>query len=367
MGFFDIFKRKKFEIPKSDWTTWMPREYADDLLNFIKSNSQACQSDEIQQGFGEFGLEKTNPIPTYGIPSNEVYLRSLRTSNGEVLRYRRNGSFEVDNIEKRVDEYEIYNFSGEIIAYLYLSPYHWKTSSKAPIGFYFKGESKENVRISDSPATVFNQKSAFEEFTKKLKLEEEKRRELQRKKESIFKPDWEQYKSILIKNNIHSVYHFTDRENLKSIKKQGGLYSWHYCVENKIEIPSPGGNQLSRDLDSRKGLQDFVRVSFTRNHPMMYVYPIRSRNNVILEIDTEVIYLKGTKYANKNATRNDVYIGSSLDDFQKYKFELFKFPNHFGLHEIDKPLYQGEILVPTFIPAKYIKNLNDLILNNDFH
>jgi hypothetical protein len=23
--------------------------------------------------------------------------------------------------------------------------------------------------------------------------------------------------------------------------------------------------------------------------------------------------------------------------------------------------------VPTFIPAKYIKNLNDLISNNDFH
>ena len=56
-----------------------------------------------------------------------------------------------------------------------------------------------------------------------------------------------------------------------------------------------------------------------------------------------------------------------LFDFQKYNFELFKSPNHFGLPEIDKPLYQGEILVPTFIPAKYIKNLNDLILNNDFH
>jgi hypothetical protein len=367
MGIFDIFKRKKVEIPKSDWTTWMPKEYTDDLLNFIKTNSQACQSDEIQQGFGEYGLEKTNPIPTYGIPSNETYLQSLRTSNGEVLRYRRNGGIEVDNIEKRVDEYEIYNFSGEIIAYLYLSPYHWQTSSKAPIGFYFKGKPKTATQISESPVIIFNQKSAYEEFTKKLKLEEEKRRELQRERESILKPDWEKYKSLLIANNIFSIYHFTDRVNLISIKKYGGLYSWYHCVGNNIEIASPGGNQLSRELDSRKGLQDFVRVSFTRNHPMMYIQPIRSRNNVILEVDTEVIYLKGTKYADKNATRNDVCIGSNLEDFQRYKFKLFKFPNHFELSEIDKPYYQGEILVPTFIPAKYIKNLNDLISNNDFH
>ncbi|MBK9320158.1 MAG: hypothetical protein IPM91_16070 [Bacteroidetes bacterium] len=105
------------------------------LLNEIKSNHQACRVDEIPQGIGEFGLEKTNPIPTYGIPENETYLRSLRTLNGEVLRYRRTGSIEVENINKRVDEYEIFNFQGETIAFIYLSPYHWTTSKNLQSGF----------------------------------------------------------------------------------------------------------------------------------------------------------------------------------------------------------------------------------------
>lgn len=139
------------------------------------------------------------------------------------------------------------------------------------------------------------------------------------------------------------------------------MYSWHYCVTNNIDIPVPGGNQLSRDLDTRNGLQDYVRVSFTRSHPMMFVQPIRNRNNVILEIDTEIIYWNGTQYADKNATRNDVNVGSSLHDFMQLRFDLFKLPNHFGLSDFDRPFFQGEVLIPTKIPAKYIRNLNELI------
>lgn len=367
MGFFDFFKPKKVEPPQEDWTTMFPKEIVDGLLDEIKSNPQACRTDEISQGIGEFGLEKTNPIPVYGIPSNESYLQSLRTSNGEVLRYRRTGSIEVDNINKRVDEYEIFNFQGETIAFIYISPYHWTTSKKSPIGFYFKGGSKKTARISAPPVEVFNQHSAYAEFQEKIQREEERKYQEQKKRTENFKPDWEEYKKILTANQIHTLYHFTDRANLKSIKKHGALYSWHHCVTNNIDIPVPGGNQLSRDLDTRKGLQDYVRVSFTRSHPMMFVQPIRNRNNVILELDIEVIYWKGTKYADKNATRNDVNVGSSLHDFNQLRFDLFKRPNHFGLSDHERPFFQGEILIPTKIPAKFIRNLNELISQDDFH
>jgi hypothetical protein len=361
MGLFDFFKSKKPEPPKEDWTTIFPKEMVDGLLNEIKSNPQACRADEIPQGFGEFGLEKTNPIPTFGIPNNEEYLHSLRTLSGEVLRYRRTGSIEVVNINKRVDEYEIFNYQGETIAFIYISPSHWTTSKKSPVGFYIKGGSKKAARISAPPVEVFNQHSAYAEFQEKLEKEQERKYQEQKKRTQNFKPDWEDFKSVLTKNKIHTLYHFTDRANLKSIKKHGALYSWHYCVTNNIEIPVPGGNQLSRDLDTRKGLQDYVRVSFTRSHPMMFVQPIRNRNNVILEIDTEIIYWSGTQYADKNATRNDVNIGSSLHDFIQLRFDLFKLPNHFGLSDFDRPFFQGEVLIPTKIPAKFIKNLNELI------
>ena len=79
MGLFDFFKSKKPELPKKDWTTIFPKEIVDGLLNEIRNNHQAWRAYDIPQGIGEFGLEKTNPIPTYGIRENETYLQSLRT------------------------------------------------------------------------------------------------------------------------------------------------------------------------------------------------------------------------------------------------------------------------------------------------
>lgn len=188
--------------------------------------------------------------------------------------------------------------------------------------------------------------------------------EAQRKKE-LFKqqrrkPDWQQYQIVLNNNNINTLYHFTDRSNLLSIKRHGALYSWHYCVRNNIDIPMPGGDDLSRLLDRRYNLQNYVRVSFTRNHPMMYIALNQNRinNPVILEIDTEVVFWKNSKYANKNATRKDVSIGSEIDDFKRIKFNFVKLNKHFDLDESDKPFYQAEVLVLEKIPIEFIKNID---------
>jgi hypothetical protein len=133
MGLFNIFKKQNPQ--KDSWVSTMPKEVVDRLLKEIKSNPQACNLDKIPQGFGLFGLEKTNPIPIYGLPENEDYLHSLRTLKGSLVGFRRNGCIEVGNIVKPFDEYEIYNSTGDTIAKLYLSPYHWKTSKKSPRGF----------------------------------------------------------------------------------------------------------------------------------------------------------------------------------------------------------------------------------------
>lgn len=377
MGWFNLFKPKEFEHEEKDWTSLLPKELVDGFLSKIKSNPQATSSPTIPNTKGEFGLEKTNPIPTYGIPNNETYLLSLRTANGKALRYRRNGSLEVENIYEPVDEYEVYNYEGDVIAYLYLSPYHWKTSTKAPVGFYINGQSKSTVRGITSPKLAFKQKSAIEEYQLALKLEEQRKKRhkerLEKKKQeealqvqvveeyqrTKFKANWKDYNEVLLEHGIRSLYHFTDRSNLESIKRHGALLSWYYCQTNGIDIPVPGGNQLSRELDTRKGLQDYVRVSFTRNHPMMFVQPIRSRDNIILEIDVEVVFWNKTMYANMNATRNEVKVGDTLNDFNQIRFDLFQHPNHFGLEEFERPYYQGEILVPTKIPVRFISNLDD--------
>ena len=101
----------------------------------IKNNPQACLTDEIPEGIGEFGLEVTNPIPIHGINSNKEYLSRLRTQNGEKVRFQRLGSTKAKNIQMPIDKYSIRDSNKEEIAILFLSPYHWKTSMKSPKGF----------------------------------------------------------------------------------------------------------------------------------------------------------------------------------------------------------------------------------------
>ena len=65
--------------------------------------------------------------------------------------------------------------------------------------------------------------------------------------------DWFDIKTILQNNHITKLYHFTDRSNLDSIVKNGGLISWGDCQEKSIYINAPGGSDLSHVLDEKEG------------------------------------------------------------------------------------------------------------------
>ena len=177
------------------------------------------------------------------------------------------------------------------------------------------------------------------------------------------KSNWQEFKAILDQNKIVKLYHFTDRDNLESIIKNGGLYSWMDCNRKGITIKKPGGGDLSRQLDSSRNLQDYVRVSFTTQHPMMYVAMKDGRisNPVILEIDPEVIFWKDTRYSNMNATIQRVKpnIGESLSDFRQIHFQTVKAYKHFDLPEEEQPYFQAEVLVKNCIPLEYIKNIGN--------
>ncbi len=171
--------------------------------------------------------------------------------------------------------------------------------------------------------------------------------------------DWQQIKSILDSRGFSSLFHFTDRDNIKGIIENGGLYSWKDCEDKGISIPKPGGGQLSRKLDGNLGY--FVRISFTRHHPMMYVAMNEGRisNPVILEIDPEAFNDSETIFADRNATKNGCQLGNSLTDFKAIHFDTVRQKNHFDLSEDERPFYQAEILVPHFIPLKFIRNIAD--------
>jgi hypothetical protein len=175
---------------------------------------------------------------------------------------------------------------------------------------------------------------------------------------SAFKKNYKEFKNILQINNITRLFHFTDYANLESIKKYKGLYSWYYCQNNNIKIPQPGGNDLSRELDQRKNIHDYVRLGFAENHPMLNscISDKRIENPIILEIDLSVIYLKETKFSYINAADSSIEkegINGRIKTFKRIRFDII----NSGDNSYNNYKYmQAEVLVKQYIPFYLILN-----------
>ena len=101
----------------------------------MESRKDGVDTDDIPKGYGPFGLCKTNPIPTRGIPGSNEYLSQLRTKDGRSIESSRIGSTTAEDVTSgAVDMYSI-SSEGESLGTVYLCPYHKKNSGKAPEGF----------------------------------------------------------------------------------------------------------------------------------------------------------------------------------------------------------------------------------------
>ncbi|MDD3201030.1 MAG: DarT ssDNA thymidine ADP-ribosyltransferase family protein [Bacteroidales bacterium] len=171
--------------------------------------------------------------------------------------------------------------------------------------------------------------------------------------------NWRSYKHILDRYNITKLYHFTDRDNLDSIIKCGGLYSWKACEDRGITIKKSVRSRDTRILDNQKSLQYRVRLGFSANHPMMFqsMLDMRISNPVVLEIDPAVIFESSTMYSDRDCADRNAQIGNTLDDFVRIHFQSVTKPTVYGVDEDEEDYYQAEVLVNDFIPLKYITNI----------
>lgn len=177
--------------------------------------------------------------------------------------------------------------------------------------------------------------------------------------------------SYLKQQGITKLYHFTDRANIQSIINNGGLYSWKACENKGIKIMRPGGSPTSRSLDAWRGLENYVRLSFNSNHPMMYVAKNDGRisDPVILTIDLSVAGLPTTKFSDRNATKNGAIIATGYGGAKNIHFSTVKQRDHFNLPVDEKEYYQAEVLVLEKIPLNCILNIDHYRLpfeNNTF-
>lgn len=172
------------------------------------------------------------------------------------------------------------------------------------------------------------------------------------------KEDYNLFKEMLENNNISTFYHFTDEANLPSINKYGALFSLQYLDQNKILINKSGGSNYSKSIDYEKGLANYIRLSFVKNHPMRFVALKEGRINTpyLLEIDCDLLLTKPSLFTKKNAARSKLKTFDDIKNFSKLDFEIFN-KNYFDLSKEDKKKYQAEILIPERIEKKFIKNI----------
>ena len=100
-----------------------------------KLHQDGIDADELPNGFGEFGLMVTNPIPTISVSGSNNYLSRLR-SNGQPVTYERLGSTSSDVTNGSIDIYSV-SCAGKSLGDIYICPYHRRNSKKAPKGFVF--------------------------------------------------------------------------------------------------------------------------------------------------------------------------------------------------------------------------------------
>jgi ssDNA thymidine ADP-ribosyltransferase, DarT len=161
---------------------------------------------------------------------------------------------------------------------------------------------------------------------------------------------------------IPHLYHFTDVRNLPTIKELGGIYSTAKLKEMDVAFQG-GGDEQSLQLDVISGMDQFVHLCFAMRHPMESY--IKARNNeanlIYLKVDRSILYEAGVRFSNGVAyaqgvqtfTIEETRDGNMIDFEVLYTFMPWGDP-------VVKPRRRAaelcEILVPDFLPMKFIKN-----------
>lgn len=288
-------------------------------------------------------IENYKEIPdeltiSHGIPSYQIsYLSNIKLENKKAV--------EIENRLKVILElYNLYPRALSVIfSYSSLSMNRFFLKKTYPIEKFFsindtdiihqKLDTKELQAIETSIDNIFSLDSVMFNIRP-------------------IKSDAKSIIDILENNGQEYLYHFTHKENLKQIKELGGLYSWIKLDKMNKPCQHPGSTSLSRSLDVKYGLEDYVHLSFCFEHPMSFR---NEKDIVILLIHPIVCLLPDTLFCNMNATDSEHRLGPNLEDLERVNF--YAVTSHLPKGSKLFKAKQAEVLVKGFIPSRYIVNL----------
>lgn len=173
-----------------------------------------------------------------------------------------------------------------------------------------------------------------------------------------YKPQRDVIKQYLQQNGIIRLYHFTEKDKIQSIIKYGGLLSYKRCLDEGIVMPVREGMALSRDIDARLDLEDYVRLSFCSRLPKIKERQKEGAELVMLHIDIDVALFDETLYTDIEATHIGMHQGKGFDDLKKVNLQSTQ-KKESSPSDSDYWQRQAEVLVKGFVPLHYITNIKN--------
>lgn len=156
---------------------------------------------------------------------------------------------------------------------------------------------------------------------------------------------------------IKKIWHFTDQANIQSIMDNGGLLSLSELRRKQMDIPAPGGNQWSHDADVKKGVDEYVHLAFTNDHPMLFIAKKDKRiaTPVWIQISTEVLASSYIRYTMDVSNKKGVCLLTAQEAVAELDFQVlftqtdWKDP---AIQERRKVALKSEILIPKRVPKE---------------
>ena len=157
------------------------------------------------------------------------------------------------------------------------------------------------------------------------------------------------------------LYHFTDRQNLPSIRERGLVSKTRMRSEGWWPTAA-GGNDLSHGLDTRYGIDPYVSLCFTDNHPMLFLAQQQGRllDVVYLKVCPEALQIADTLISFGVANAADAQhlpIADAVQQFDELDLKVLYTRTDWSNPEVNQRLRRArkfEILIPDSVPTNFI-------------
>lgn len=201
--------------------------------------------------------------------------------------------------------------------------------------------------VSESLALTLKEKEEIKSMICENLSEASKIKREKNEKQAILK--------YLKENNIDCFYHFTERSNLRNIRKQGGLLTVSGCIENCIIPKTTGEMRHLREQDDKLNLRDYVRLSFCKLHPLTKE---RKGKLILLKIKPEIAILDTTLFSDRDAAQESHLEGCDFRSLCMIDLNAVRKDN-LDLKDPDYYYQQAEVMVKDFVPIEYILNIDN--------